>query len=83
MNVTDYDKPDQIDLSFSVRMLDHVLLADGYQFTMNTSFVYGYDNNTIEGKGNTTITAIAPAADTVVFDWSVDIIDIPDTVYQE
>lgn len=83
INETDHDAPDVMWFSFSVRLLDNVLLADNYQFSMNASLVYNTDNTTIAAQGNTTITVIAPATDTVVFDWEPYVLDVPSPVVQE
>ena len=83
INETDHDAPDVMWFSFSVRLLDHVLLDNGYQFTMNASLVYNTDNSTIPAQGNTTITVVTSASDTVVFDWQPYILEEPSPVLQE
>lgn len=52
-------------------------------FNISAYLTYSTPQVTVDAIGNTTVTVVSPDTDNADFDWDVQIIYMPDDVYQE
>lgn len=73
---------DHLMFNFSIQLLDTVALVEAFVFPIDAKVVSG-STELAAASGDTNITVTALDTDDAAFEWNANILEKPDTVYQE